>query len=253
MSRYAIISDIHGNLQALETVLYAIADLDVHEVVCLGDIVGYGPAPDACIDLVTRCCSITVRGNHDEAVIDPVIASEFNGAAQEAIHWTRRVLGPLHLNALTRLKQFEYIGEEIMCVHDCPAPAPTDYVHDKVIASMAFIGVDRPICLLGHTHVPIVFEAEAMNGRILKAVDLIAHLPRDGEPIQLSPEKRFICNPGSVGQPRDADPRASFAVLDMDEWTFTVHRREYDIASVQRDTLRVGLPVILADRLAIGA
>src|SRR5690606_38945057 len=120
-----------------------------------------------------------------------------------------------HLSALTRLKQIEYLGEDVMCIHDCPAPAPTDYVHDAFIASMAFAGVDRPICLLGHTHVPIVFEACGISsddevGEPLQSKDLLVHLPMDGQPVELDPSKRFICNPGSVGQPRDADPRASF-------------------------------------------
>lgn len=254
MSRYAIISDIHGNIHALESVLESLGEMNVDEVICLGDIVGYGPAPHSCVDLVVRCCSISVRGNHDDAVIDLELASQFNGAARQAIQWTRQVLGPLHLSALTRLKQIEYIGDAVMCVHDSPAPGPSDYVHDKIIAAMAFSGVDRPICLLGHTHVPMVFESRATDdGEELHPQDLIAYIPQDGEPIELDPSRRYICNPGSVGQPRDADPRASFAILDMNDWTFTVHRREYDIASAQMETQRAGLPNILAERLAIGA
>ncbi len=253
MPRYAIISDIHGNLHALHAVLSRMADLDVQEVVCLGDIVGYGPAPSECLDLVVKYCSVIVRGNHDEAVVDMRCASEFNGAARQAIHWTHQVLGPMHHDALNRLKYVEVLEDTVTCIHDCPAPGPSDYVHDSVMAALAFNGMETPICLLGHTHVPVVFEAPPRTNAPVSPGKVIAHLPHDGEPIMLEREHRYICNPGSVGQPRDADPRASFAVLDTDAMTFTMHRESYDIAGAQAETQRVGLPNILAERLAIGA
>lgn len=253
MSRYAVISDVHGNLHALQAVLARMTDLDVQEVICLGDVVGYGPAPRECLDLVVRYCSIAVRGNHDEAVVDLRCAAEFNGAARKAIQWTHQVLGPMHLDALNRLKHVEVVNDIVMCVHDCPVPGPSDYVHDATMAAMAFSGMTTPICLLGHTHVPIVFEAPADEGGVVSPLDVITRLPADGEPISLESGNRYICNPGSVGQPRDADPRASFAVLDLNEMTFTVHREAYDIAGAQLETQRVGLPNILAERLAVGA
>lgn len=258
MSRYAIISDIHGNLHAFEAILEGMTDLGIEAVVCLGDIVGYGPHPGPCLDLVVRCASVCVRGNHDEAVVDPDVAACFNGAARAAILWTRDQLGPLHLHQLAQLRPAARLplegGEELLCVHDSPWPGPTDYVHDKVIAANAFRGVDVPICLLGHTHVPLVFEtAERDPERLLGPTDLDAHLPADGVPIALDPERRYICNPGSVGQPRDCDPRASFAVLDTEERTFTVHRRAYDVAAAQQASMEAGLPGILAERLAVGA
>ncbi len=254
MPRYAIISDIHGNLHAFQAVLKRIAELNVHEVICLGDIVGYGPYPDACLDLVVKYCSISIQGNHDEAVVDPFCAEKFNGAAREAVYWTRDVMGPLHLNALLSLKPSATIGNSVMCIHACPFPGPTDYVHDKQVAAMAFRGVDKPICLLGHTHVPMVFEAPSMDpNEQFTAPELVAYLPQDDIPIKLKPKRRYICNPGSIGQPRDCDPRASFAVLDLDEETFTIHREEYDIPAAQAATQEAGLPTILADRLAIGA
>lgn len=253
MKRYAVISDIHGNLHALQAVLTRMAEMDVDEVICLGDIVGYGPAPGPCLDLVVKHASTTVRGNHDDAVVDMRYASQFNGAARQAILWTRDVLGPLHLAALNNLKTVACIDDLVTCIHDCPDPsAPTDYVHDAVIAAMAFAGMTTPMCLLGHTHIPIVFETEICNGTVMPT-DVIAHIPSDSEPIPLDPENRYICNPGSVGQPRDADPRASFAVLDMQAMTFTIHREEYDIAAAQAQTQDAGLPNILAERLAVGA
>jgi predicted phosphodiesterase len=254
MPRYAIISDIHGNLHAFQAVLRHMAHVDVSACICLGDVVGYGPYPGACIDLVVKHCSITVQGNHDEAVVDPYCAERFNGAARTAVYWTRDVLGPLHLNALLSLKPSAGIGDLVMCTHASPFPGPTDYVHDKQVAALAFRGVDRPICLVGHTHVPMVFETPSLDPNDpLTAPELVAYLPQDQVEIKLERDHRYICNPGAVGQPRDCDPRASYAVLDTDAMTFTVHRVEYDIAGAQAATQEVGLPPVLADRLAIGA
>jgi diadenosine tetraphosphatase ApaH/serine/threonine PP2A family protein phosphatase len=186
----------------------------------------------------------------------------FNGAAREAIVWTRQHMSSLHLSALRRLPRSAAIGESVMCVHDNPVPGPTDYIHDKQVAALAFRGVDVPVCLIGHTHVPMVFEAPTLDpDDTLTAPELIAYLPFDGQPIELDGDRRYICNPGSVGQPRDCDPRASFALLDLDEddegrcagGTFQVIRQDYDIAAAQLASHRAGLPTILADRLALGA
>ncbi len=254
MSLYAVISDIHGNLHALEAVLRRIDEMRIERVLCLGDVVGYGPSPGRCLDLVMRCCVSTVRGNHDEAVINPTREAEFNGLAREAIIWTREVLGPLHKDAICRLRERDRPHELVLCVHDSPVPGPTDYVHEPSIAALAFRGLDAPICLLGHTHVPLVFEAPSAD--VLAeptARDITAHLTPDGVPVPLAKDRRYICNPGSVGQPRDADPRASFAVLDLDARTFTVHRVSYDIDAAQAAMVDAGLPAVLAERLAVGA
>ena len=256
MKRYAIISDIHGNIFAFKAVLARMASLNIEEVICLGDIVGYGPHPGDCVDLVVKYCAHVVQGNHDEAVVDPDCADAFNGAAREAVYWTREALGPLHLAALNQLPSVLHTGpdDSIMCVHDSPYPGATDYVHDKRVAGHAFQGVETDLCLIGHTHMPMVFEASNENTDAeVTASDITAYIPAHEVEIPLQPGRRYICNPGSVGQPRDCDPRASFAVLDMRERTFTVHRAEYDVAAAQAATQRAGLPTILADRLAIGA
>ncbi len=253
MSRFAVISDIHGNLHALQAVLARIDRLSVDEILCLGDIVGYGPHPGRCLDLVMRCCSSTVRGNHDEAIINPQREAEFNGLAREAIVWTREALGPLHKDALCRLREVDRPHALVTCVHDCPVRGPSDYVHDSYMAAMAFGGLTTPICLLGHTHVPLVFEAPGAGPAEVSPADVIAHLTPDGQGIELAGDRRYICNPGSVGQPRDADPRASFAVLDLRARTFTVHRTAYDLEAARLATEEAGLPSVLGDRLAIGA
>ncbi|MHC5113544.1 MAG: metallophosphoesterase family protein [Planctomycetota bacterium] len=259
MSRYAVISDIHGNLYAFRAVLAAMASLDIEGVICLGDTVGYGPHPGECLDLVVRHCDVVVQGNHDQAVVDPVCADTFNGAAREAIYWTREVLGPLHLNALLQMPVTRRFGpdDSVLCVHDSPCEGPTNYVHDKQIAAIAFRGLvelDAEICLIGHTHVPMVFETPTVpTANPLSATDLTAYIPSHEVEIDLRPGFRYICNPGSVGQPRDCDARASFAVIDMERRSFTVHRVAYDVAAAQLATQQAGLPTVLADRLAIGA
>ncbi len=257
MHRLAVISDIHGNAHALQAVLARIDTLNVDGIICLGDIVGYGPSPGECLEMIVRHCGVIIQGNHEQAAIDPGAAATFNGAAKEAIDWTRRRMSALHLAALRRLPHAATINDLVMCVHDSPVPGPTDYIHDKQVAALAFRGVDVRICLIGHTHVPIVFEAPSLDHtETLTAPELTAYLPFDGHTIDLDSDRRYICNPGSVGQPRDCDPRASFAILDLpngEPGRFTVMRQDYDIAAAQMASNRAGLPTILADRLALGA
>jgi predicted phosphodiesterase len=254
MRRLAILSDIHGNLHALQAVFNRLERMNIDGVICLGDIVGYGPFPVDCLNLVTKYCSIIVQGNHELAAVDPHCASAFNGAAREAILWTRDRLTSLHMDAMNRFRAIEYLDDRVMCVHDSPVPGPTDYVHDRTIASLAFRGVDVPVCLLGHTHVPMVFETTSTRVEDeLRSNDVVAHILRDGVPMDFKDGCRYIANPGSVGQPRDCDPRASFGIFDVEDMTFTVHREEYDIAAAQLATQRAGLPNVLAVRLAIGA
>ncbi len=254
MNRFAIISDIHGNEHALRAVLARIASMGLQRIVCLGDIVGYGPAPDRCLDLVIRHCDVVVLGNHDLAVNNPRYVDQFNPIARQALEWTRDQLSPMHFDAFARWREIEYLGDTVTCVHDNPLPCPMTYVSDQTVAALAFRGVDTPICLVGHTHVPLVFETNAANVEDeLSAQDVTAYLTRDGAAHPFLAGRRYICNPGSVGQPRDGDFRASFAVLDLDARTFTVHRQEYDIAAAQLASQRCGLHPLLADRLAVGA
>ena len=254
MNRYAIISDIHGNLHAMQAVLRRIGKLNVNGVICLGDIVGYGPFPGECLDLAVRSCSVIIQGNHDLGAVDPAVGGDFNYAAKAALDWTRQKLGPLHLNALCRLPHSAFIEKNVQCVHDNPAPGPSDYVNGPEVAAVALAHAERPICLIGHTHVPMVYSApESALKSTMSLCHVTAIIPGDGTALKLDPSRRYICNPGSVGQPRDADPRASFALLDLAERTFTVLREEYDIDAAQMATQRAGLPFVLAERLAIGA
>lgn len=259
MTRYAIISDVHGNLTAFHAVLSRIAEIGVSRIVCLGDVVGYGPRPAACLELVARHCHDVVRGNHEDALLDPRVATGFNGAARQAIAWTAGRLTPAHTRWVGDLPAMAEVGPDrtVLCVHDCPVPGPTGYIHDRAVAAIAFRGVDLPVCLVGHTHVPVVFETtEPDPDTPLTASNLLRHRVEDGAAVVLEPGSRAICNPGSVGQPRDGDARASFATLEFlpdGGHAFTVHRVAYDVAAARRELQAAGLPPVLGERLAIGA
>ncbi|MCZ6835149.1 MAG: metallophosphoesterase family protein [Planctomycetota bacterium] len=253
MARYAVISDIHGNLHALKAVLDGINTLDVDDIICLGDVVGYGPDPRGCLDLVNRNCGICVMGNHDLAVLDPAYTVGFNEMAKQVLSWTRDQLDPMHLDSINRMRELEYVGQHVTCVHDNPQPSPMTYIYNQDVATLAFRAMTTPICLVGHTHMPMIFETLKADVFDMKSTDVKAFLPRDGVSFTLDQNAKTICNPGSVGQPRDGDSRASFAVIDLNEWTYTIHRQHYDIAGAQLASQRQGLPDVLAQRLAIGA
>ena len=250
MSKYGIISDIHGNAHALKSVYEKLHEMKVDRIVCLGDIVGYGPAPSKCLDLVLSYCHEVVKGNHDEAVLDPDLGRYFNNAALAALNWTRDQLGPYHLHAISHMKTRIRLGDSLLLVHDTPVLHDSAYVHELPHAIEAFEGLEEGICLHGHTHLPTVFCSQESS-------EVTLQIPVENEPIILNSEDRYLCNPGSVGQPRDGDPRASFATLEYTspdaEAVFTVHRTEYDIKAAQAETHSVGLPSILAERLEIGS
>ena len=254
MTTYGIISDIHGNAHALRAVYDCLGELEVDRIICLGDIVGYGPAPTKCLDLVLSYCHEVIKGNHDEAVLDPDLGRYFNTAALAALNWTREQLGPFHLHAISHMKTRIRLGDSLLLVHDTPVLHDSAYVSEIPLAIDAFHGLDQGICLHGHTHLPTVFHAKKSD----KGDDPVTlMIPVEGEPLTLQPEDRYLCNPGSVGQPRDLDPRASFAVLEYTspdaESIFTIHRTPYDIEAAQNKSHRVGLPAVLAERLEIGA
>lgn len=255
MAKVAVISDIHGNLPALEATLAAIGREGVSEILCLGDVVGYGADPGTCLERVWDACSVLVRGNHEEAILVPAAARSFNPVARFAIEWTRRVLDWDHLAMVKAMRNVFEGGKRLTLVHDSPVPtAGGGYLHEARTAAVAFRGFDSRICIVGHTHVPVAFAIrggtgpDAVEPGEVETVELVEghewEWPRDG---------RAIVNPGSVGQPRDGDPRASFAILDLERGRFGLRRVEYDVARAQADLRRAGLPSPLVDRLAIGA
>jgi len=249
MARIAVISDIHGNLPALEATLEAIDRAGIREIICLGDVVGYGPDAAACLMLVHERCTVLVRGNHEDAILRPSLATRFNPIARCALEWTRRRLEWEHLTILRSMREVYEAGRSMTIVHDSPVPmAGGGYLYDAAAAAIAFRGLEARFCLVGHTHVPVAFVSPAEDPMAVGTVSLA-----EVECLELPKDARAILNPGSVGQPRDGDPRASFGVLDPERGRFELRRVRYDIARAQDAVRRAGLPMPLAERLALGA
>lgn len=238
-----LISDIHANLVALETVL---KHAPPHERVwCLGDVIGYGPHPNECVGKIIALDALCLPGNHDWAVLGKLDVADFVPDAQEAIYWTRRVLkeeNRAYLDTLTERVPTQF--DRYTLVHASPRQPIWEYVHNKSIARANMDHFDTPVCFVGHTHVPIVYRARERRRATDEALPI-------GKPFALEPGK-MIVNPGSVGQPRDGDPRASYALLDSDANTLTLYRVAYDINATQEAMDAAGLPPRLINRLAFG-
>ncbi len=231
--RLAIISDIHSNLEALSAAVRLIESESVDHIVCLGDIVGYGADPDPCVELVRSRCDVVVQGNHDAAVARPAIADSFTANARAAVHWTRSHITPEHLSYLQHLP-LQRTLTDILFVHASPcAPEQWHYIVDEEDARGAFGCFTENLCFVGHSHFPGVYD---QRGRITA-------LHRNG---------RILVNVGSVGQPRDRDPRLSFGVLDTEDWTYRNVRAPYDIETAARKIMNAELPRALANRLFVG-
>jgi diadenosine tetraphosphatase ApaH/serine/threonine PP2A family protein phosphatase len=241
--RYAIIADIHANLAALTAVLEDISKKDqVAEIWCLGDVVGYGPDPGPCIDLLRQLKPVCVAGNHDRAVIGKVELSYFNPLAAIACQWTASQLNAAQVLYLERLPLTVERGDFLL-VHGSPMDPVLEYVMSAGIAARNFAFFRLPFCLVGHTHVPLAFREE------------------DGscQPVGLSPgvglvlgKQRMIINPGGVGQPRDGDPRASYAIYESEGRILRLYRVPYDIRATQDRMMQAGLPIQLITRLEAG-
>ena len=235
-----VISDIHSNLTALEKVLSVAGKYDA--VWCLGDIVGYGPDPNECIAIVRELPNLVcIRGNHDAATLGDVDQHTFNHEASLAISWTKRVMSADSQEFLLHLPEV-ITRENVTLVHGSPRNPVWDYVMDYLTALRMFQFFDTHICMLGHTHVPAFWVENEANSRKNLVLDFQ----------KKSIDGRVILNPGSVGQPRDHDPRASFALFDTEHLTWELRRVEYDIASVQDRIKKAGLPWRHAMRLHEG-
>jgi predicted phosphodiesterase len=239
--RYAIVSDVHANLESLTAVLARIAEDD--EVLCLGDLVGYGPNPNECTDLLRARVSACVLGNHDVAAIDNFGLETMNPAAREAIVWTQSVLGAEQAKWLDGLG-YEVRTEEFLLVHGAPVNYFT-YILDKAAAAEAFSATDAQLVFVGHTHIADYYSLDG-EGRLEHG-----HRQQGGT-LALEPDKRYIVNAGSVGQPRDLNPEASFLFYDPEARSVVWERAAYPIARVREKIIEAGLPDYLAARLGAG-
>ena len=240
---YAIIADIHANLNAFESVLDDIEGRGgVDELWCLGDIVGYGPDPHECIELLRQYKHVCVAGNHDWAAIGRVSTTDFNPDAALACQWTAGQLTERDIRYLEKLPM-EIDKDSFKLVHGSPREPIWEYVISTSIARENFNFFRSPYCLVGHSHVPVVFREEdgsCTSSRLVDNVGLAVG------------ESRLILNPGGVGQPRDGDPRASYAIYDSESRMVRLHRITYDIIITQDRMMQRGLPIRLAVRLQHG-
>lgn len=238
-----IISDVHANLVAFETVIAAAGEFDA--IWNLGDIVGYGPRPGQCIDyLLSLNPAASLIGNHDWAAIGRLQLDEFNPVARYATYWTTAQLTTSHMHYLESLPN-RVIEDDWMLVHASPRHPIWEYVYTAKVAHENFELFDTQVCFLGHTHVQL-FISESMANEGKAPLQ-----PRDGETISVASE-RFIVNPGSVGQPRDSNPDAAFALFDTEERAVTFRRVPYDVELTQQQMDEAGLPRPLITRLALG-
>jgi predicted phosphodiesterase len=242
--RLAIVSDIHANLEALEAVLEDIDAQSIDETVCLGDIVGYGADPNECVDLVKQRCPISVLGNHDAASLSLLSTQNFNIHARIAIEWTAGNLLEATRSYLKPL-QLKKLDHQLSLVHATPyEPDMWHYITSLEEAAFNFHFFDTQFCFVGHTHIPLII---VVNGKR----ELYVY---QGNEIRFNTVKnaRFLINVGSVGQPRDRDPRASYGVLDLDNGSFTHRRVRYDIRKCQAKMKRINMPEFLIGRLKDG-
>ncbi|MBI1911601.1 MAG: metallophosphoesterase family protein [Deltaproteobacteria bacterium] len=242
--RYAVISDIHSNLEAFSAFIDEVENLDINKIICLGDIVGYNANPNECIDIIRKKKIICVMGNHDSRASGLEDPFDFNLQAQTAIYWTRHALNAENKEFLRNLPRTLLIDNKFLAVHGSIDDTDT-YILGERSALRNFDllrEMGRPnLCFFGHTHVPVTFAEHDGSADI-----------KTDQTIKIEKGVNYLINPGSIGQPRDRDPRASFIIYDTRKSIVTFHRIEYDIQSTAEKILAAGLPERLAERLKLG-
>jgi diadenosine tetraphosphatase ApaH/serine/threonine PP2A family protein phosphatase len=233
--RVAIISDIHSNLEALQKAFEIIDEKNIDEIVCLGDLVGYGANPNECVDLTRKRASCVLLGNHDQAAFDLSQTEHFNRHARTAAYWTNQTLTQENLEYLKALPFQRVIGD-LTFVHASPKdPDQWEYIFSAHEAKINFESFQTRICFVGHTHIPGIFPEDL---KVQKSV--------------VTRESRYIVNVGSIGQPRDGNWKLSFGVFDTSSWTYQLIRSEYDVQAASAKIVAADLPRFLADRLLVG-
>lgn len=246
--KYAIISDIHANLEALQAVIDD-AQPKVDSFVCLGDIVGYNASPIECLQLVRKLCSVIIVGNHDQATAGTRPYDDFNSYAQEAINWTKKQLDADDLTFLENLELTTVFAQYYLAAHGSPRHTDEYLLHpQRIQQSFAYLTQNLPnihCCFVGHTHIPMIWQCTSDGN--------ISTVEKSGSnTINLDPSQRYIINPGSVGQPRHSDPASSYAILDDDSPSITFCAVPYDILTAQDKIYDADLPLPLAERLELG-
>lgn len=240
--RYGIFSDIHSNLEALDTVIEAYRKEKIDRYLCVGDVVGYASSPKECIEKIRMLVMITLAGNHDWASVNLISTDYFNPDALEAVFWTQRNLDEEGRYFLEHL-MLVYKNEDLTMVHGTlDEPGDFNYMTDGYIASRTFELLETNICFVGHTHVPGVF---------IKSKDSRIRYQEDSN-INIKEDSKYIINVGSVGQPRDGNPKAAYCIYDSDKKNVQIKRISYDIQTVRKKIIAGGLPRFLGERLLIG-
>ena len=239
-----VCSDVHGNVRALDAVLSVYRDLYPCEFLFLGDCIGYGPHPDACLDRILELPKAQLlMGNHEWALLNVLERENMSEPAVRMLKWSERLLGGKYDDVIKQRFKMEIETEHYCAVHSSPLePGEWSYLISEFWANEAFLSKDFNLCFVGHTHIPALF---AFNGGLREIVV--------GEPFQLMQENRYIVNPGSVGQPRDRDPRASCCLYDSIEGTIILFRCEYDIEATVNEYEAAGVPDYLGKRLLTGS
>lgn len=241
--RILVISDLHANYNALEAVLKDAGQAE--ETWCLGDLVGYGPDPNAVVEQVRELTHLTcILGNHDVAVIGRMPFESFNGDARRSLIWTEKVLTADNMDFMRSLPQNAKVRGEVTLAHGSPRDPVWEYVLNTLSARLNFEHFDTPFCFVGHSHIQSIFQLNEDTDRVT------LQIPKLGHVLELKP--RMILNPGSVGQPRDRDPRAAYAIYDSQQRTWEICRVDYNVPDVQQRIREAGLPEKHAVRLGEG-
>jgi len=231
--RIAIISDIHSNLEALTKALEIIDQRSVDEIICLGDIVGYGANPNECLALIRRQCSTVIKGNHDEALLNESITARFTEDARSAIAWTRKQISKENISFIRTLS-LSIKKDDLLFVHASPCyPEQWKYILETNAAASALQCFTESLCFIGHTHTPAIFSAAGRVRNITKG-------------------ERCLVNVGSIGQPRDRITDLSFGIFDTDIWKYENIRSPYNVELTVRKILATDLPPVLGYRLLTG-
>jgi predicted phosphodiesterase len=238
--KYAILADIHGNLEALQVVLEDCKTQGATHYACLGDVVGYNANPKECLDIIRGMGMPVVKGNHDEYCSTDTALDGFNAHAAEAVEWTRQQLSDEDRQWLRDLKYLRLVANFTIVHATLDVPQRWGYVFDKLAAAASFTYQNTSVCFFGHTHVPVAFIRDTVvrGGTYSK--------------FKVEPGRKYFVNVGSIGQSRDGVAKATYVIYDMNEGTIELRRLDYDIPTTQRKIIEAGLPARLAERLALG-